>query len=55
MTTYSKNGYWICVCGVVAMPLTDDTKCDCKDIYGQEWNFVEVAKAASTSKAEGKC
>ncbi len=40
---YTKNGYWICCCGVVAMPLTDDTKCDCGDLYEQEWRFVEVA------------
>ena len=43
--TYTKNGYWRCICGVIAMPLTDDTDCDCGDIYSQEWNFVEVQPA----------
>jgi hypothetical protein len=34
--------YFQCVCGSKAMPLTDDTKCDCRDIYEQEWTRIEV-------------
>lgn len=44
-----KNGYWICRCGVVAMPLMDDTSCDCSDIYEQDWNFIEIAKPVGDS------
>lgn len=32
--------HWKCVCGCVAMPLTDDTECNCKDIYEQDWRHV---------------
>lgn len=49
---YSKNGYWICCCGVIAMPLTDDTECDCGDIYLQEWNFVEVPTQSAPIEEE---
>jgi hypothetical protein len=35
------------------MPLTDDTSCDCGDIYEQEWNFVEISKPASQPVADG--
>lgn len=38
-----KPPYWRCVCGTVAMPLTDNTTCLCGDIYLQEWTRVEVA------------
>lgn len=29
--------HWRCVCGTVAMPLTDETHCKCSDIYEQQW------------------
>lgn len=29
-----------CICGVEAMPLTDDTKCKCEDIYLQDWEVT---------------
>jgi hypothetical protein len=32
--------HWRCRCGAVAMPLTDGTACNCKDLYEQEWKFV---------------
>lgn len=32
--------HWLCKCGAVAMPLTDDTTCQCEDIYKQEWEAV---------------
>jgi hypothetical protein len=33
--------HWRCVCGAVAMPLTDDTRCNCADIYDQQWTRVD--------------
>lgn len=30
--------YFQCICGTKAYPLTDDTVCDCRDIYDQEWS-----------------
>jgi hypothetical protein len=33
--------HWKCVCGAVAMPLTDDTECRCRDIYLQDWMLVD--------------
>lgn len=33
--------HWRCVCGVVAMPLTDDTSCHCSDYYEQDWTYIE--------------
>lgn len=35
------KSHWRCICGTVAMPLTDDTACKCGDIYEQEWSRVE--------------
>jgi protein gp37 len=29
---------WRCICGTEAYPLTDDTECQCKDYYDQEWS-----------------
>lgn len=34
--------HWKCRCGVVAMPLTDDTTCKCADVYEQEWSYVSA-------------
>ncbi len=39
--------HWRCVCGSVAMPLTDDTQCDCGDIYEQEWVYVDPGSAVT--------
>lgn len=44
--------HWRCVCGAVAMPLTDDTRCNCTDIYAQAWSRVEPTEAREAS-AEG--
>lgn len=30
---------WQCICGKTAIPLEDDTPCDCKDYYDQEWHY----------------
>jgi hypothetical protein len=35
--------HWKCRCGVVAMPLTDNTTCDCGDIYEQEWTLIHTS------------
>lgn len=32
-----KKTWWQCICGATAMPLTDDTECNCQDYYDQEW------------------
>jgi hypothetical protein len=50
--TYTKNGYFRCRCGAVAMPLTDDTQCDCGDIYEQEWYFFELPEFAPVEPKE---
>lgn len=39
--SYRGLPHFRCVCGTVAMPLTDDTVCKCADIYAQEWTRVE--------------
>lgn len=36
-----RGAFWRCVCGVTAMPLTDETTCNCTDIYDQQWTRVE--------------
>jgi len=33
--------HWRCVCGTVAMPLTDDTTCLCEDVYMQDWQRID--------------
>lgn len=33
--------HWRCACGAVAMPLTDNTPCQCADIYQQDWRLIE--------------
>jgi protein gp37 len=33
--------HWQCVCGKRAMPLTDETTCDCKDLYEEDWTRHE--------------
>jgi len=33
--------HWKCICGAVAMPLTDETTCQCSDIYEQEWTRID--------------
>lgn len=44
--------HWRCKCGAVAMPLTDDTLCNCKDIYEQEWRRIEPPAHAPDARAE---
>lgn len=41
-----KAPYFQCICGAKAMPLTDDTECDCGDIYEQEWTRIEQEPVA---------
>jgi len=32
--------HWRCECGLIAMPLTDDTSCDCNDMYKEAWTHT---------------
>ncbi len=44
-----SKAYWRCECGVVAYPLTDDTRCRCSDLYEQEWTrWVPVRDSGCT-------
>lgn len=36
----TSKPHWRCVCGTVAMPLTDETRCKCADTYGPLWTHV---------------
>ncbi len=42
--------HWRCICGAVAMPLTDDTKCLCSDIYDQEWVRIDPSHFSEHSQ-----
>ena len=39
--------HWRCVCGTVAMPLTDDTTCLCGDICEEDWEFIDPTPEGS--------
>lgn len=47
MKTHKRisGNYWECVCGKKAMPLTDETKCKCNDIYEQSWFYMPKGRA----------
>jgi hypothetical protein len=56
----NKGFVWMCICGVKAMPLDDDTHCDCGDLYLELWRRVpesttleERRAMESTPEAEG--
>ena len=41
--------HWMCRCGAVAMPLTNYTVCYCKDLYEQEWGYVDPTEGGEMS------
>ncbi len=47
--------HWRCICGVVAMPLNDDTKCKCKDYYEQDWTRIVPPCSHERLDEDGIC
>ena len=48
-----KKTHWKCRCGVVAMPLTDQTNCKCTDIYDTEWTYIDPSNTLMSELKEG--
>lgn len=48
-TVDQTRPHWRCICGTVAMPLTDDTRCNCADTYDQQWSRVDPAAGVSVT------